>query len=104
MGREIRKNVLALVCLLTISGQAVADPHAVLEIEILGMTCPFCAYGIKKNLIKLPGVDEAQVSLESKKARVVMQPGQSPDEQRVREVIFDAGFTPGASELHTDGA
>lgn len=104
MGMEIRKNVLALVCLLTISGQAAADPHAVLEIEILGMTCPFCAYGIKKNLIKLPGVDEAQVSLESKKARVVMEPGQSPDEQRVREVIFDAGFTPGASELHTDGA
>ena len=100
----IKKIALALVAALVASGPVLADPHAVLEIEILGMTCPFCAYGIKKNLIKLPGVDEAQVSLESKKARVVMEPGQSPDEQRIREVIFDAGFTPGASELHTDGA
>ncbi len=63
MGMEIRKNVLALVCLLTISGQAVADPHAVLEIDILGMTCPFCAYGSKKKIIKMPRVEEAQVSL-----------------------------------------
>jgi copper chaperone CopZ len=100
----IKKIALALVAALVASGPVLADPHAVLEINILGMTCPFCAYGIKKNLIKLPGVDEAQVSLESKKARVVMEPGQSPDEQRIREVIFDAGFTPGASELHTDGA
>jgi len=100
----IKKIALALVAVLVASGPVLADPHAVLEIDIQGMTCPFCAYGITKNLIKLPGVDEAEVSLKAKKARVVMKSGQSPDEPRIREVIIDAGFTPGLSELYTEGA
>ncbi len=100
---QIKKIALALVGAVAISGPALADPHAVLEIEIQGMTCPFCAYGITKNLTKLPGVDKAQVSLNSQKARVVMKAGRSPNEQRIREVILDAGFTPESSEMHTDG-
>ncbi len=100
----IKKIALALVALLITSGPVSADPHAVLEIDIRGMTCPFCAYGITKHLIKLPGVDEAEVSLKFKKARVVMKAGQSPDEPRIRDVIVDAGFTPGLSELYTEGA
>jgi copper chaperone CopZ len=100
----IRKFGLVVVAALVASGPVLADPHAVLEIDIRGMTCPFCAYGITKNLVKLPGVDEAEVSLKSKKARVVMEPGLSPDEPRIRDVIVDAGFTPGLSELYTEGA
>lgn len=76
----------------------------VLEIQVQGMTCPFCAYGIEKNLSKLPGVAKAQVSLEAKKVRVVMQPGQAPDEVRVRKVIVDSGFTPGEVTVHAPRA
>jgi len=100
----IKKIGLVVVAAVVASGPVLADPHALLEIDILGMTCPFCAYGITKNLIKLPGVDKAEVSLKSKKARIVMKSGQSPDEPRIRDVIVDAGFTPGLSELYTEGA
>ncbi|MHB1142326.1 MAG: heavy-metal-associated domain-containing protein [Sulfuricaulis sp.] len=77
-----------------------AAEQQVLEIQVKGMTCPFCAYGIEKNLSKLPGVKQAQVSLEAKKARVAMQPGQAPDEAAVRKVIVDSGFTPGEATVH----
>ena len=77
-----------------------AAEQQVLEIQVKGMTCPFCVFGIEKNLGKLPGVAKAQVSLETKKARVVMQPGQAPDEARVRRVIVDSGFTPGEASVH----
>ena len=36
-----------------------ATERQVLEIQVKGMTCPFCAYGIEKNLGKLPGVENA---------------------------------------------
>lgn len=77
-----------------------AAEQQVLEIQVKGMTCPFCAYGIEKNLGKLPGVGKAQVSLETKKARVVMQPGRTSDESAVRKVILDSGFTPGEATVH----
>lgn len=84
--------------------QPKAAEQQVLEVEVKGMTCPFCAYGIEKNLSKLPGVEKAQVSLESKKARVVMQSGHAPDEARVRQVIVDSGFTPGEASVHAQAA
>lgn len=84
--------------------QPKAAEQQVLEVEVKGMTCPFCAYGIEKNLSKLPGVKQAQVSLEAKKARVVMQPGLALDEARVRKVIVDSGFTPGGTTVHAQKA
>ena len=98
----MRKTALMLLGLLLLSGPVLASPQEVLEIEVTGMTCPFCVYGVEKKLSKLPGVDKVQVSLQAKKARVVMKAGQSPDETRIREMIIDAGFTPGESTLHTE--
>lgn len=80
--------------------QPKAAEQQVLEVEVKGTTCPFCAYGIEKNLSKLPDVEKAEVSLEAKKARVVMQAGHAPDEARVRQVILDSGFTPGEANVH----
>lgn len=102
-------TVLALFLVLpTALWGAGAQPKAaekqVLEVQVKGMTCPFCAYGIEKNLSKLPGVEKAQVSLESRKARVIMQAGYGPDEARVRQVILDSGFTPGEATIHAQQA
>ncbi len=102
-------TVLALFLVLpaTLWGAEAAPKAAeqqILEIQVKGMTCPFCAYGIEKNLSKLPGVVKAQVSLEAKKVRVVMQPGRAPDEARVRKVIVDSGFTPGEAAVHAPQA
>ena len=51
---------------------------------------------------KLHGVEKVQVSLEAKKARVVMKAGETPDETRIREIIRDAGFTPRESSRYTE--
>ena len=59
------------------------------------MSCPFCVYGVEKNLKRIPGVQSADVDLKAGRARVLMQPGQEPDLERFREAILDAGFTPG---------
>lgn len=72
-----------------------AEP-VVMEIGVAGMSCEFCAYGVEKNLKKIPGVEQAQVSLDAGKARIVMAPGKAADVAAVRQAINAAGFTPGA--------
>ncbi len=99
---NLRKVSITLLGLFLLSGLAIAGPQEVLEIDVAGMTCAFCAYGVEKNLGKLAGVEKAQVSLEAKKVRVVMKPGETPDETRIREIIRDAGFTPRESSRYTE--
>lgn len=74
--------------------QSADSVHAV-DIQVSGMTCPFCVYGVKKKLEKLPGVAKAEVSLDKKLARITPQPGQVLDMARIRQAITEAGFTPG---------
>jgi copper chaperone CopZ len=105
MTMKMIATILALFLIMpTTLWGAGAQPKAaeqqVLEVEVKGMTCPFCAYGIEKNLSTLPGVEKAEVSLKAKKARVVMQAGHAPNEARVRQVILDSGFTPGEASVH----
>jgi copper chaperone CopZ len=97
----MKKALLLLAGWLAFSGPALAASQEVLEIDISGMTCSFCVYGVEKNLGKLPGVDNVEVSLEANKARVIMEPGESADEDSIRECILDAGFTPGEARRYT---
>lgn len=76
-----------------------AAEQEIIEIEITGMTCPFCVYGTEKNLGKLPGVEQAIVSLNKKVARIVMAPGEHADMEAINKAIVDAGFTPGTSSV-----
>ncbi len=79
-----------------------AEEPQVVEIEVTGMTCPFCVYGTETKLHQLPGVEEAEVSLKSKTVRIVMAPGETADLEAIRTAITDAGFTPG--EITSDVA
>ena len=85
---------LVLVVLFVLPLPVLAEQQVV-EIDIAGMTCPFCVYGVQKNLSRLPGVEQCDVSLKHKKARIVMASGVTPEIERIRKVILDAGFTPG---------
>jgi len=85
--------LLSLIFLLPAS-YAIADQQVV-ELPVNGMVCEFCVYAVKNNLKKLDGVQEVDVSLEKKQARIVMAPNQKADIEAIRHTITDAGFTPG---------
>ncbi|MBL3600578.1 MAG: heavy-metal-associated domain-containing protein [gamma proteobacterium endosymbiont of Lamellibrachia anaximandri] len=95
--------LLASLLLFTVSPGWAGTPQVV-EIEVTGMTCPFCVYGTEKKLNKLQGVESADVSLKNKQARIVMKQGESADLETIRKAIFDAGFTPGGVILQPDGS
>lgn len=63
-----------------------------IEVTILGMSCPFCAYGAEQKLKKLEGVEELKVELNTGVATLTMEEGADVSNEKLRKVIDDAGF------------
>ncbi len=62
------------------------------EVQVDGLACPFCAYGLEKKLKKLPGAKNVQIELNAGRASFdvgddVLFPGP------VKNAVRDAGFT-----------
>ena len=69
-----------------------------IEVQVNGMACPFCAYGIQKKLRALVGARDVKVDLEAGRA-TFEAPSGSVTEPQVKQAIKDAGFTAGKIEF-----
>lgn len=65
-------------------------------VKVVGMACPFCAYGIRKHLRSLPGVKNVEVDLAESKAIIEVNGHAKPTDAEIQQAIKDAGFTPGS--------
>lgn len=63
--------------------------------QVKGMSCPFCAYGLRKELLTIPGVKDVQVSLAESQASVTVAPPAKVTDEQIRQAIREAGFSPG---------
>jgi len=91
----MRRLIWILVFLLSVPFIAIADKTTVVEIDVNGMTCAFCVEGLHKSLLKVPGVEIAEVSLKLNRARIEMGSKHKPDIEAIKRAIVNAGFTPG---------
>ncbi len=89
------RQLFIVAVLLCLSASVFGADETVLEIDIEGMTCPFCVYGLEKELGKLTEVEEVLISLKSNKARLILKEGAHIDSDTLREVVLTVGFTPG---------
>jgi mercuric ion binding protein len=80
-----------LIILLTPLGVNAAPVSYSLEID--GLACPFCAYGVEKKLSSIDGVEEIRVDIEKGRVIVIMSDGSTLSESSAREQVNKAGFT-----------
>ena len=66
------------------------DPDVIIEVD--GLACPFCAYGIEKRLKKIDGVAELSVLLEEGKVQLKLAEGATVSEERLQKAVAEAGF------------
>ena len=92
--RGLRGAVLAFA-LLTITVQA-QDAGPIYAIQVDGLACPFCAYGIEKQLGAIEGVEAVETEIRSGTVTVTMRAGAALDEETARKAIEAAGFSMGA--------
>ena len=91
----MRRLIWISLLLLSAPFAAFADEATVLEIEVSSMVCAFCVEGLHSSLLKLPGVEGAEVSLKLSLARIELAPEHEPDVEAIKQAIVDAGYTPG---------
>jgi len=84
-------TIAGLLGVLLLAAPAEAGPRYRLEVK--GLTCPFCAYGIEKSLRALPGVSEITTHIRDGVVELAAADGQSLTEEQVRKAVERAGFT-----------
>jgi copper chaperone CopZ len=89
------RQLFIVAVLLSLSASVFGADETVLEIDINGLTCPFCVYSLEKELGKLSEVEEVLISLKSNKARLTLKEGAHIDSDTLQEVVLRAGYTPG---------
>ena len=67
------------------------DPRQI-EVTILGMSCPFCVYGVQQKLKKLDGVTELEVVLETGLATLRLEEDADISNELLQKTVKDAGF------------
>ena len=63
------------------------------RLQVDGLACPFCAYGIEKKLTALEGVDKVETHLKEGAVIVTMADGAALDEATAKRAVEAAGFT-----------
>jgi len=70
-----------------------AEPGTVYDLRADGLSCPFCAYGIEKQLGRIKGVKSVATDIKSGKVTVTMKAGARLDESDAKQAVDKAGFT-----------
>ena len=84
-----------LIVLLMYAMPLMATHDQIVEIDLSGLSCSFCVYGLKKNLEKHAEIEKSEISLKQNKARIHLTPGATVTTEEIREIIKDAGFASG---------
>lgn len=84
-------STIALSLLLGAAGAAAAE--TAYRLQVAGLSCPFCAYGLEKRLSKLDGVRGIEVDLAGGAVEVRMAEGARLDEATARKAVKEAGFS-----------
>jgi copper chaperone CopZ len=61
-------------------------------IKVEGLYCPFCAYGLEKQLKKLKGFEKVEVNLKHGTADLYIKPGVTVSDATIQKAVEDAGF------------
>jgi len=84
-------SLLLAGLLATVPVAAAAGPRYALEVN--GLSCPFCAYGIEKSLRKLEGVESLTSHVGEGTVVVEMRDGASLTRAAAKAAVEKAGFS-----------
>ena len=85
-----RTAVFALALLLPVAAFAAPTQY---QLRVDGLACPFCAYGIEKELNRTKGVAGIAIDINAGTVTVTMAEGATLTEAKAGRIVKDAGFT-----------
>ncbi len=100
--KRFLRFVLAMLAVVWSAAAALAAGPSY-RIEVAGLACPFCAYGIEKKLNAIDGVEQLETNIEAGTVIVTMKDGATLDRAAAEEAVEDAGFTLNGFEQASPG-
>lgn len=88
----MKKTTVLMIALITWSASVLADGTRY-QMRVDGLACPYCAYGIEKNLKKIDGVDKIDFDLNNGLVTVNVAEGVTLTDSQMAKLFTDAGFT-----------
>jgi len=66
---------------------------ATYRLYVDGLACPFCAYGLEKNLATIAGIDGMETDIETGTITITMADATELQRETATQAVADAGFT-----------
>lgn len=64
------------------------------QVKVDGLSCPFCAYNLEKQLKRVEGVEDLKLRIDTGMAEFKIKEGKSIDVDGIKKAVKDGGFTP----------
>lgn len=68
-----------------------AGPQRI-DMIVVGLSCPFCAYGLEKKLKKVDGVTNIDIDFKTGNVQLEVNDGSEVSDDQIRKLVKDAGF------------
>jgi copper chaperone CopZ len=95
--------VLGIMALTLISFQPAFAEVSRVEMQVNGMTCPFCVYGIEKKLKSVEGIEDAGANLRTGIVDIRLKKDKPLNVEKLNEAVRESGFTPGRIKIKATG-
>ncbi len=92
----VSKLLLAGVVILALgmfSAEAQETTQPTYTLHVDGLACPFCAYGIEKQLSKIEELEDIRIDIETGTVTLTMAKGAALEEATARKAVDAAGFS-----------
>jgi len=63
------------------------------KVEVKGLACPFCAFGLEKKLKETEGVETINIDVEEGLTYLSVLNSKKPTKETLEKIVIDAGFT-----------
>ncbi|NKE70239.1 heavy-metal-associated domain-containing protein [Candidatus Manganitrophus noduliformans] len=97
-----QRTVFVLLILATLLSPLVGWAKERITVEVSGLSCPFCAFGLEKKLKQLPGVEKVTIKVNEGVAEIDVAEGKKMTEEQVEQAVKEASFTPGKVKIEED--
>lgn len=91
--RHIRLILVALF-LAPLGSLLWGSDSARVEVQVDGLSCPFCAFGMEKRIRQLEGLENFEILVDEGKVLLTFHAAQRVDFEAVRDGVRKGGFTP----------
>ena len=90
-GKLIGRRIAVTLGLALFASNALAQ--TAYRIQVDGLACPFCAYGIEKKLGAIAGVARVETDIAAGTVTATMDDGATMDEASATRAVQEAGFS-----------